>query len=190
MVYLNGVDTGRVANASFVDVPEGEYAVRLELPGYDPLERTGIRVQSGHVTTRHFNMTLAKGSCTVLSDVRGARIFIDGNETLCYANWTFDDIEVGKHTISLEKDGYDPVSQEVFIYDTNATVVFLGSPGPEAGSPMPATNLPPAPARHLSKVPEQLLRTKRRLKAGDSWISSSPDCRPPGYRHFRPAAGI
>jgi len=135
MVYLNGVDTGRVANASFVDVPEGEYAVRLELPGYDPLERTGIRVQSGHVTTRHFNMTLAKGSCTVLSDVRGARIFIDGNETLCYANWTFDDIEVGKHTISLEKDGYDPVSQEVFIYDTNATVVFLGFSGSGSGEP-------------------------------------------------------
>jgi len=112
-----------------VDIPEGEYAVRLELPGYDPLERTGIRVQSGHVTTRHFNMTLAKGSCTVLSDVRGARIFIDGNETLCYANWTLDGIVVGNHTISLAKDGYDPVSREVVIDDMNATVVFIGMSG-------------------------------------------------------------
>ncbi|KAF5057278.1 PEGA domain protein [anaerobic digester metagenome] len=132
-VYLDSVDTGRVTNASFVDIPEGEYVIRLELPGYEPLERTGIRVQSGHVTTRHFNMTLAKGSCTVLSDVRGARIVIDGNETLCYANWTFDDIEVGNHTISLEKDGYDPVSREVVIDDTNAAVVFLAMSGSGSG---------------------------------------------------------
>ena len=132
-VYLNNVNTGEVTNASFVDIPEGEYAVRLELPGYDPLERTGIRVTSGHVTTRHYNMTLAKGSCTVLSDVRGARIFIDGNETLCYANWTFNDIKVGNHTISLDKDGYEPVSQEVVIDDTNATVVFFAMSGSGSG---------------------------------------------------------
>lgn len=132
-VYLNNADTGKATNASFVDIPEGEYAVRLELSGYDPLERTGIRVQNGHVTTRHFNMTPAKGSCTVLADVRGARIFIDGNETLCYANWTFDDIEVGSHTISLEKDGYDPVSRQVVIDDTNVTVVFFAMSGSGSG---------------------------------------------------------
>lgn len=132
-VYLNNADTGEVTNASFVDIPEGEYTVRLELPGYDPLERTGIRVMSRQVTTRHFNMTLAKGSCTVLSDVRGARILIDGNETLCYANWTFHDIDVGNHTISLDRDGYDPVSREVVIDDTKATVVFFALSGSGSG---------------------------------------------------------
>jgi hypothetical protein len=138
-VYLDAVDTGEVTNASFTDIPEGEYAVRLELAGYDSLERTGIRVTKGYVTTRHFNLTPAKGSCTVLSDVRGARIFIDGNETLCYANWTFDDITVGNHTISLARDGYDPVSGEVVVDDTNTAVVFLamsGSGGDDAaGAP-------------------------------------------------------
>lgn len=128
-VYLDGVDTGEVTNASFMDIPEGEYTIRLELPGYAPLERAGVPVKKGYLTTRNFNLTLAKGSCTVLSDVRGARIFIDGNETLCYANWTFDDIQVGNHTISLEKDGYDPVSREVVINDTNTTVIFLNMSG-------------------------------------------------------------
>ncbi len=141
-VYLDGVDTGKVTNASFTDIPEGEYTVRLEISGYEPLERTGIRVQKGYVTTRHFNLTPAKGSCTVLSDVRGARIFIDGSETLCYANWTFDDITVGNHTISLARDGYDPVSREIVVNDTNTAVVFLGMTG--AGGAPPAVDDRPA----------------------------------------------
>ncbi|MDK2974302.1 MAG: hypothetical protein PWP08_673 [Methanofollis sp.] len=142
-VFLDSVDTGKTTNVTLVDVPEGTYTLRLERRGCAPLERTGISVKKGYLTSWSFNLTPAQGSCTVLADVRGARILIDGNETLRYANWTFDDIEVGEHTITLEKDGYDPVSHVVTVDETNATVVSFDLDGSEdsGGSETPIVTI-------------------------------------------------
>ena len=123
-IYIDGVDSGKITNATFTDLPAGDYMVRVDLEDYDPAENE-VHVKAGYITTRNYNLTQASGRCTVLSDVRGARVYIDDEETLCYANWTFTDILTGNHTISLKTTDGRTFSKEVYVGRDNETTVFF-----------------------------------------------------------------
>lgn len=123
-IYIDGVDSGQVTNASFTDLPAGDYTVRVDLQDYDPAENE-VHIKAGYITTRNFNLTQASGRCTVLSDVRGARVYIDDEETLCYANWTFSDILTGNHTITIKTADGRNFSKEIYVGRDNETTVFF-----------------------------------------------------------------
>ena len=123
-IYIDGVDSGETTNASFADLPAGDYTVRVDLQDYDPAE-SEVHIKAGYITTRNFNLTQASGRCTVLSDVRGARLYIDDEETLCYANWTFTDILAGNHTITIKTAEGRNFSKEIYVGRDNETTVFF-----------------------------------------------------------------
>ncbi|WP_317136887.1 PEGA domain-containing protein [Methanochimaera problematica] len=114
-VFLDGAFTGEVTNASFTDLPTGDYGVYLELENYERTDKRWVTIRGGYVSEENFNLTLEKSSCFVESVPKGADIFLDGTDTLWHTDCELDNIEVGNHTITVSKPGFLAVSRNVSI---------------------------------------------------------------------------
>ena len=114
-IYIDGVYSGQETNASFVDVPAGDYRVYLEHDEYESTEPKTIRVKAGYVTEEKYIMEKGAGSCFVSSVPAGADIFVDGNDTLWHTDSVISGIESGNHTVTVYHEGYSPESADVAI---------------------------------------------------------------------------
>jgi len=114
-VYLDGVYSGQETNASFVDLPAGDYVITLELDEYETAGPETVTVKSGYIIEKGYNMTRGSGSCFVSSVPGGADIFIDGKDTLWHTDSLITDVKSGNHTVTVYKEGYDPESANVSI---------------------------------------------------------------------------
>ena len=125
-VFIDGDFLGEVTNASFTDLPVGDYGVYLELENYERTEKKWITVRSGYVSEENFNLTLCRSSCYIESVPSGADIFLDGTDTLWHTNSEISDIEVGNHTITVLKPGFKAVSENILIEkDKTARISFI-----------------------------------------------------------------
>jgi hypothetical protein len=114
-VYLDGVYSGQETNASFVDLPAGDYIITLELEEYESAGPETVTVKNGYIIEKGFNMSRGSGSCFISSTPDGADIFIDGKDTLWHTNSLITDIISGNHTVTVYRDGYEPQSSNVSI---------------------------------------------------------------------------
>ncbi|MDE4908834.1 PEGA domain-containing protein [Methanogenium marinum] len=129
-IYIDGVYSGEETNASFVDVPAGDYRVYLEHDEYETTEPKTIRVKRGYVTEEKFILEKGVGSCFVSSVPAGADIFVDGNDTLWHTDSLVTGIESGTHTVTVYHEGYSPESADVAIImgeQSEISFIFGGS---------------------------------------------------------------
>lgn len=125
-IVLDAVPSGILTNATLMDLPVGTYSLTVLNRSYQEPEIQYITISAGRNTTIHFDLTPQVMPLTVLSSPAGADIIIDGTDTLWHTNTTLSDIPVGSHTITLHKDGYLPVSQNITLnIDIPAVVSVL-----------------------------------------------------------------
>ena len=101
-IFLDGVDTGEVTNATLTNVPVGTHTVRVELEGYQAAEET-VTVKVDEVAEAAFTLdtsaiTLRPGWNFISTPKRLA----DGQDTVAI----FDEVDTADHSVLLY-DGQD-----------------------------------------------------------------------------------
>lgn len=132
-VFIDGDFLGEVTNASFTDLPVGDYGIYLELENYERTEKKWVSVRAGYVSEENFNLTLCRSSCYIESVPKGADIFLDGKDTLWHTNSEICDIEVGNHTITVSKPGFMAVSKNILIEKDKTALISVILETEEAG---------------------------------------------------------
>jgi len=121
-VFLDGTETGEVTNCLLPNVPAGDHVVTLTLDGYADASAP-VTVVSGETAEVTLDLTTLTGSLAVTSTPEGAAILIDGADTGEVTNTTLDEIAVGLHTVTLQKDGYVDLTAEIEItYNETASL--------------------------------------------------------------------
>ncbi|MBM4142118.1 MAG: PEGA domain-containing protein [Lentisphaerae bacterium] len=98
------------------DLTPGDYRVRADKPGYDPLART-IALERGQTTVEEFRLQSNAGGMRLTTEPAGVSVFIDGEARGVTAVGpgvadTVSDpllislLPVGEHTLLLSKKGY------------------------------------------------------------------------------------
>ncbi|KAF5410584.1 MAG: hypothetical protein C5S47_06295 [Candidatus Methanogasteraceae archaeon] len=102
-------------------VKVGSHTIKLEKSGYETITRT-VTVRAYETATVSETLTQKAGRITVSSSPSGADIYLDGIHKGTTSK-TISSVEVGSHTIKLEKSGYETVTRTVAVraYET-ATV--------------------------------------------------------------------
>ncbi len=97
-------------------LPEGKYHVRLVKPGYVSHEEDFAKGRFGDV---HLSVALKPvrhvGALVLRANVRGARVYVDGNPL---GRTPLDEpleLDAGKHRVTVEKDDYTPFEGEVLV---------------------------------------------------------------------------
>lgn len=99
------------------NLPPGRHQVRVEREGYVAFEQW-VEVAGGQtvrVTAMLERMAPDTGSILVDCDVRGAAIFLDGQDTGRQTNTVLDDVAVGTHEIEIRMEGMTPYRQTVLV---------------------------------------------------------------------------
>jgi hypothetical protein len=94
----------------------GEYTLYLESKGFAPLNKKFV-VRKGEAQKFTFKLDKLSrvGAVTVKTNVRGATLYVDGQNV---GRTPYRDelvLEEGRHQISLDKDAYEPVEQTVVL---------------------------------------------------------------------------
>lgn len=104
----------------------GVHKVFLALEGYAPFERT-LDVRAGEPLKLVFKLEALRlvGHVTVVANISGASIFVDGKTVAITPYATPIELEAGKHQITVDKDEYVPVTQEVVVETDQAYEVMV-----------------------------------------------------------------
>ena len=111
-VVLNGRYQG-MAPVTAGDLSPGSYTVTVSHFGYHPVTRP-VTVESGSTTVMNVTLALSTGSVRIATDPNGSRIFLDGN-SVGNAPLTLQDIPTGNHTVTAEREGFDPAMQAIAV---------------------------------------------------------------------------
>ncbi|QYZ79958.1 DUF3344 domain-containing protein [Methanofollis formosanus] len=142
VVYLDDEETQWVTNTTISGVEAGEHAVRVELDErYHASEDQWIEVRKGENTTVHFDLEARTGSIEVTSEPSGAWIYLEGGDyqemtnTSLQTPATIDGLIIGKYTVEVRKEGYEPAYQMVVVQEDEIVGVDLtfGSSGGDSG---------------------------------------------------------
>ena len=117
-VYLDGASVGRAPLE--LPVTAGEHFVRVERPGYAPVEQK-VRVDAKKTFTVTAELR-AVGALRFLSNVDGADIFLDG-ERVGKAPFVKEDVAVGDHLVSFRAEGYRDFDQSVRVEGGKLAIV-------------------------------------------------------------------
>ena len=106
-------------------VDPGTYTVTLSHFGYRKFS-TPVKVESGKVTEVTATLVPETGTIAVNTSPAGARILIDGG-AVGIAPVILTNIAVGNHTLTVEREGYNPIEQpvRVIVDQITATDVAL-----------------------------------------------------------------
>jgi len=94
-------------------VKVGSHTIKLEKSGYETITRT-VTVGAYETATISETLTQKAGRITVSSSPPGADIYLDGIHKGTTSK-TISSVEVGSHTIKLEKSGYVDITRTVAV---------------------------------------------------------------------------
>ncbi len=127
-----GASSRRLGQAPVrTDVSTGRYRVTAEKDGYVAEERT-VRIRPGTNRTLDFTLQSQKGTLVVRPDPDQATVTVDGREV--GTGTTRDTVEVGLHTVRVEAEGYNPVTEEKVQIEAERTQALTPSLEPKEGT--------------------------------------------------------
>ena len=113
-VYLDNIIKGQTPLELF-DLPVRDYIIRLELKDYQIIERR-VSVQYGENTTQKYDLEPLPGKLSLFTTPAIAKININGRNYTSGSNGIASiELPVGRYTLKVTKDGYEPIRREVFI---------------------------------------------------------------------------
>ncbi len=121
-VFVNG----RLAGPTPLTVrhlPLGDYVVRLEKDGFQPIVRT-LTVKKEGLDLREKMPQLATTQIDVSIKPDGAEVFLDG-ELQGHTPLNLTDVPVGAHDLLIRKTNYNPYSRQI-VLEAGAPLVFKG----------------------------------------------------------------
>jgi len=102
----------------------GQHKISIGADGYLPVAKT-VAVQDQQTTVVREILTRAVGQILCVSVPKGAKILLDG-EPLGVAPTTLTDVPVGRRTLTLTLDGYQPWTARVPVAHGETTKVEVG----------------------------------------------------------------
>ena len=113
-VYLDNIAKGQTPLDIF-DLPVRDYIIRIELNDYQTLERR-VSVQYGQNSTQKYNLEPLPGKLSLFTTPSLAKININGKSYTSGSNGIASiELPVGRYTLNVTKDGYEPFQKEVSI---------------------------------------------------------------------------
>jgi hypothetical protein len=124
-VYVDGEDKGK-APISMNDTRPGEHIIGARKKGFKPQEQT-VRVASNENAIVSFRMEVAPpdrphAGLKVQSTVANAEVFLDGS-SLGRAPIDRNDLDPGKHYVSVHRDGYSDFKREIVLQENQAVTL-------------------------------------------------------------------
>jgi peroxiredoxin len=106
-IFLDNQDTGKLTPDTLFDVPTGMHQISVSKAGYNfSPSLTIVKVVEDGLITVNFSSVKKVGAISVDSDPQGAKIILDQANTQKITPDTLDSVIVGKHIVSVEKEGY------------------------------------------------------------------------------------
>jgi hypothetical protein len=114
-VFLNGRSLGTTPTGS-ITLDEGSYEARYVLPGFQETS-VSFSVSGGQTQTVSTELASLRGDLIVDTNVRGARVFINGTSygTLQTGRGSVDDLPAGTHQLTVVADGFNTVVTDFII---------------------------------------------------------------------------
>ncbi len=109
-VYIDGMLKDETPTE--FEVEPGRHVLRLELEGYEPVERE-IEISAGDSLELSFKLKVLLGILTIDSEPSGAKVYID--DVLKGKTPLEIEVEPGRHILRLELEGYKPIEKEISI---------------------------------------------------------------------------
>ncbi len=164
-VFVNNKPYQRTAGGTLrIPLDAKNYTIRVEKPGYEPVNPQQVDIHKNQETRVTFNLTPKeqKGFVALRGALAGARVNIDGKsigQVDRNGRFRSPSLPAGQHVISLEKDGYQARKIDANI-KSGETVDLSGNdvemakvappPAPAPATPAkttaPSTPTPPSPA--------------------------------------------
>ena len=124
-VFIDGEDKGK-APVTMTDTRPGEHIVGGRKKGFKPQEQT-VRVASNENAIVSFRMEVAPpdrphGGLKVQSTIPNAEVFLDGS-SLGRAPVDRNDLDPGKHYVSVHRDGYTDFKREIMLVENQAVTL-------------------------------------------------------------------
>ncbi len=124
-VFIDGEDKGK-APVTMTDTRPGEHIVGGRKKGFKPQEQT-VRVASNENAIVSFRMEVAPpnrphGGLKVQSTIPNAEVFLDGS-SLGRAPVDRNDLDPGKHYVSVHRDGFTDFKREIMLVENQAVTL-------------------------------------------------------------------
>ena len=114
IVHLDNITKGQTP-LNLVNLPVKDYIIRLELQDYQIVERR-ISVQYSENTTQKYDLDPLPGKLSLFTTPSSAKININGRNYKSGSNGIASiELPVGRYTLNVTKDGYEPMEREVSI---------------------------------------------------------------------------
>ncbi len=126
-VIVNGEFHGTLGKANSIILPEGNYTIILEKPGYaaHPPQQT-FSLNAGDTVNISFTLNPLRnqgksrsseglsesGLLEVRSNIKNAEIYLDGQKTTYKTDYILQRIPLGSHIVRIEKKGYKVYPEE------------------------------------------------------------------------------
>jgi peroxiredoxin len=108
-IELDEKPTGKQTPDTLKNIPVGKHKVTVRKKGYNSNpESDTVEVIKGDLTTVNFFLVNQVGTISVNSDPPGATIILDQVNTQIITPDTLDSVPVGRHIVTVEKEGYKP----------------------------------------------------------------------------------
>lgn len=137
LVTLSGQRKGKTP-VTFEKVPFGKHEIAVRLNGHDRVNRT-IDITSSKKIDFHADLKELPGALVVTSSPKGAKIKING-QLKGNTPLSLTGLKAGSYTISLSKDGYQPLEEKRIVKAGEETKANLAlkpkvvAPPPRTGS--------------------------------------------------------
>jgi hypothetical protein len=124
-VFIDGEDKGK-APVTMTDTRPGEHIVGGRKKGFKSQEQT-VRVATNENAIVSFRMEVAPpdrphGGLKVQSTIPNAEVFLDGS-SLGRAPVDRNDLDPGKHYVSVHRDGYTDFKREIMLVENQAVTL-------------------------------------------------------------------
>lgn len=124
-VFVGGSSIGTTPTGS-VTLDEGSYQARYVLSGFQEAN-ISFSVSGGQTQTVSTELSSLRGDLIVDTNVRGARIFINGTSygTLQTGRGSVDDLPAGTHQLTIVADGFNTVVTDFIIRGGRTTELSI-----------------------------------------------------------------
>lgn len=125
ILYVNNERRGK-APLNLENLSAGEYRIRAELPGFEPLART-VELKQGKRVSEEFKLERIAGALDVITTPSGVRVLVDNvekgvtkgdtnqSEKAASLPLTIESLEPGPHNVVMTRKGYEKATATVEI---------------------------------------------------------------------------
>lgn len=143
-VLLDGELIGKSPVKSPLMVDIGNHEITVSMTGYQTESRR-VKLRSGEQGTVSVELRVAPSSITVVSDINGAAVYVDGKLTGS-APLVDHPLAPGSHTVSVTHPGYPSAEEKVDLHPGETATLNLYLKGQE---PLPAADAPTPGKRRI-----------------------------------------